>query len=55
MGDTLLSIAMLGAIALLIGSVMVFRRGDRKHGLLMLIAALVLFANVAIWMVPVNP
>ena len=54
MGDILLSIAMLGAFALLGGAFLVFRRGDRKHGLLMLIAALVVFANVAIWMVPIK-
>ena len=53
MGDLLLSIAMLGAIALLGGSFLVLRRGDRKHAILMLIAALVVFANVAIWMMPV--
>jgi hypothetical protein len=53
MGDLLLSIAMLGAIALLGGSFLVLRRGDKKHAILMLIAALVVFANVAIWMMPV--
>ena len=52
MGDTLLSIVMLGAIALLVGAVMVFRSGDRRRALLMVVAALVLFANVAIWMIP---
>lgn len=54
MGDTLLSIAMLGAIALLGGAFMVHRSGDRRRALLMAIAALVLFANVAIWMIPVE-
>ena len=54
MGDTLLSIVMLGAIALLVGAVMVFRSGDRRRALLMLVAALVMFANVAIWLVPVK-
>ncbi|WP_374525806.1 hypothetical protein [Sphingopyxis sp.] len=52
MGDTLLSIVMLGAIALLVGAVMVFRHGDRRRALLMLVAALVMFANVAIWLIP---
>ena len=52
MGDTLLSIAMLGGFALLGGAVMVFRHGDRRRALLMVVAALVLFANVAIWILP---
>ena len=52
MGDTLLSIAMLGGFALLGGAFMVFRHGDRRRALLMVVAALVLFANVAIWTVP---
>lgn len=54
MMDLLLSIAMLGGVALLGGAVLVFRSGDRKRGLLMVIAALVVFANVAVWMVPVK-
>lgn len=54
MGDTLLSIVMLGAIALLVGAVMVFRNGDRRRALLMIVAALIMFANVAIWLVPVK-
>lgn len=45
---------MLGGIILLGGSFLVLKRGDKKHSLLMLIAALVVFANVAIWMVPVK-
>jgi len=52
MGDLMLSIVMLGGLALLGGAVMVFRRGDRRRALLMLIAALVMFANVAIWAIP---
>lgn len=52
MGDLLLSILMLGGLALLVGSLFVFRSGDRRRALLMLIAALVMFANVAIWMIP---
>ena len=52
MGDLLLSIVMLGGIALLGGAFMVHRSGDRRRALLMLVAALVLFANVAIWVIP---
>ncbi|MDZ3831452.1 MAG: hypothetical protein U0S50_06510 [Sphingopyxis sp.] len=54
MGDLLLSIVMLAGLALAGGAVMVFRHGDRRRALLMLIAALVLFGNVAIWLVPVK-
>lgn len=52
MGDLLLSIVMLGGLALLGGAVMVYRHGDRRRALLMLVAALVMFANVAIWVIP---
>lgn len=52
MGDLLLSIVMLGGLALLAGAVMVFRHGDQRRAILMVIAALVMFANVAIWVVP---
>ncbi|NIJ36439.1 glucose dehydrogenase [Sphingopyxis panaciterrae] len=54
MGDLLLSIVMLTGLALLGGAVMVFRHGDRRRALLMVIAALVMFANVAIWVIPVK-
>ncbi len=54
MQDMLLSIMMLGALALLGGAGLIWRRGDRRRALLMLVAALVLFANVAIWLVPVT-
>ena len=54
MGDLLLSIVMLGGIALMGGGVMVFRTGDRRRALLMVVAALIMFANVAIWLVPVK-
>lgn len=45
---------MLGGVLLLGGAVLVFRSGDRRRGWLMVIAALVVFANVAVWMVPVK-
>ena len=54
MGDLLLSILMLGGLALLAGSLFVFRSGDRRRALLMIVAALVMFANVAIWLIPVK-
>jgi hypothetical protein len=54
MSDTIMSILMLTGVLLTGGAVLVFRRGDRRRALLMLIAALVMFANVAIWLVPVK-
>jgi hypothetical protein len=54
MSDLFLSIVMLGGIALIGGAVLVHRSGDRRRALLMLIVALVLFANVAIWVIPVK-
>ncbi|HEX7874017.1 MAG TPA: hypothetical protein VF475_13970 [Sphingobium sp.] len=50
---TVLSILMLAGVALLAGSLYLFvRKGDRKRGALMLVASLVMFANVAIWIAP---
>ncbi len=49
----LLSILMIAGVALIVGAVFLYRRGgDRKRIWLMLVAALVMFANVAIWAVP---
>lgn len=54
MSDTIMSILMLTGVLLTGGAVLVFRKGDRRRALLMLVAALVMFANVAIWLVPVG-
>lgn len=54
MSDTIMSILMLTGVLLTGGAVLVFRKGDRRRALLMLVAALVMFANVAIWLVPVE-
>ena len=43
------SIAVLAAIALALGGVARWRHGNRRRGLLMGLAALVLLGNVAIW------
>ena len=48
----LLSIAMLGAFALIIGGIVLIRRGERKKGVLMVAAAAVLIGNVLIWTLP---
>ena len=52
MSDTIISLLMLAGVILTGGAVYVFRTGDRKRALLMLVAALVMFANVVIWLVP---
>ena len=52
MAGTMLSITMLGAILLIVGAVLLFRRGQRKQAGLMVVAALVAIANVAIWTIP---
>lgn len=54
MFETMISVLMLTGIVLIAGAVFVFRSGDRRRALLMIIAALVMFANVAIWMVPMK-
>lgn len=52
--DTVLSILMLAAIALLWGAHALWRRGGpRKQVVLMLVMAAVLAANVAIWVLPI--
>ncbi|WBY17686.1 hypothetical protein PF049_05965 [Erythrobacteraceae bacterium WH01K] len=52
MASVFLSIAMLGVFALAVGAVLLWRRGVRKQAGLMIVAALVLLANVLIWTVP---
>ncbi len=55
MSGTILSILMLAGIALTGGGVYtIVKRNDRKRGMLMLVAGLVMFANVAIWAMPVG-
>ncbi|HEX7855987.1 MAG TPA: hypothetical protein VF503_20070 [Sphingobium sp.] len=53
MAGTILSILMLAGVALLAGGLyLIIRMGERKRGGLMLLAAVVMFANVAIWVMP---
>jgi len=52
MTTTVLSVAMLAAFALVIGAVVLLRRGLRRQPVLMLVLAAVLLANVFIWTVP---
>lgn len=50
--ETALSLMVLGATALLGGAYLQWRRGNRKQAGLMLVLAVVLAVNVAIWAVP---
>ncbi|KQZ61398.1 hypothetical protein ASD67_19420 [Sphingopyxis sp. Root1497] len=54
MSDTIMSVLMLTGAVLTGGAIYIFRKGDRRRALLMLVAALVMFANVAVWLVPVK-
>lgn len=54
MQDAILSILMLAGLALVAGAVVLWRRGERgPRPWLMLVAALVMFGNVAIRALPV--
>lgn len=50
--DTALSLLVIAAAALLGGAYLQWRRGNRKQAGLMLVLAVVMAANVAIWSVP---
>jgi hypothetical protein len=50
----ILSILMLGALALSAGAVVLWRRGDRRKAGLMAVAALVVAGNVALLTVPLG-
>ena len=52
MTSFVLSIAMLTSIALVVGAIALFRRGQRKQPALMLVLAVVMIANVVIWSIP---
>ena len=55
MGGTLLSILMLAGIGLLVGAFVLARReGMNQKVWLMIAVALVMFGNVAIWVVPLG-
>ena len=54
MATILLTIAMLGVTALAAGGLWLITKGaQRRKGVLMIVAALVLLGNVLIWAVPV--
>jgi carbon starvation protein CstA len=52
MTSLVLSIAMLAAMALVVGAIVLLRRGLRKQPILMLILAAVMVGNVLIWSLP---
>jgi hypothetical protein len=55
MHSIILSILMLAGFALSFGGLyLIIRKNDPKHGWLMLIAGTVMFANVAIWSMPME-
>lgn len=53
--DVVLSLVMLAAFALLAGAFVLWRRtGEKKNPALMVLLALIAFANVLIWTLPVG-
>ncbi|WP_373489567.1 hypothetical protein [Blastomonas sp.] len=54
MTNLILSVAMLTSLALVIGAMVLLRRGQRKQPALMLVLAAVMVANVVIWSIPTN-
>jgi hypothetical protein len=50
--DTALSLLVIAAVALLGGAYIQWRRGNHKQAGLMLVLAVVMAVNVAIWSVP---
>lgn len=54
MANWLLSTLMIAGVVLLAGGVFTLLKGkNRKQGILMIIASVVMFGNVAIWLAPV--
>lgn len=50
-----LSLLMLAGVLLTTGGIILLvRRRDRKRGVLMLVAGLVMFGNVAVWTLPLG-
>ncbi|MCO5793365.1 MAG: hypothetical protein HEQ21_11125 [Blastomonas sp.] len=52
MTSFVLSLAVLTALALIAGAIVLLRRGQRKQPVLMLILAAVMIGNVVIWSIP---
>ena len=54
MSDLVLSLLVLGALAMCGGAWLAWQRQDRKRAALMLIAAAVMAVNVGIWTLPTS-
>jgi uncharacterized membrane protein YhiD involved in acid resistance len=54
MSDLIISIFMAAGFALSAGAVILFRRDRRRQAALMLLAAILMFGNAAIWLVPTD-
>jgi len=54
MAEWIMPLMVLTVIALLLGAVVLWRKGDRQRAVLMAVAALVIAGNVAIWSVPLG-
>ncbi len=52
MFDWIMSLTVLAVIALVLGAVAMWRRGERRRAVLMAVAALVIAGNVAVWSWP---
>jgi hypothetical protein len=52
MFDVVISVVVLAVVALLWGARVNWRAGDRQRAMLMIVAALVLAGNAAIWLMP---
>ena len=53
MADLILILLMFAGVILTVGAVRLYRNGgDRKKAILMFVAAFVMFANLAIWIIP---
>lgn len=51
--DIVLSLVMLTAIALIVGAIFLWRRtGELKQPALMIVLAIIAFANILIWTIP---
>lgn len=50
--ETALSLLVLGAMALFAGAVFLWRRGERRRPVLMVVLGLVMAANIGIWTLP---
>jgi uncharacterized membrane protein YhiD involved in acid resistance len=54
MSDLIISIFMAAGFALCVGAAILFRRDQRRQAALMLLAAMLMFGNAAIWLVPTD-